>query len=483
MKALSLHYRYMKEQYPDRDLMLIFDIDGCINDMQYQLFKALRTFDQLQGTHYFYRLKPAEIKIHEDLLSSFLTEYQLLPEQKKAFLSWYTRYRKSVRVQMRPMKGVIETVCWFQMQPRTAVGLKNICSQDMRQKTIQALTKFGKDYELRLPNELIYFPKHNSPSKSAVESLSYFRNLGYHVICFVDSETQSLDAIAREEDTRDVLLLQADTVYRSNKKPVTVGVEKGSTYELRELVHEKDLPPYIDLVWHGINDRKNMQQFLSSPIQWGEVDVQAVHEDGSVLLQHDSSLQDETLLLEKIDLPLNELLVEFQRHGKGVKVDFKAKKSVLRNTLRQLKKQGFTDEHVWLNGDIDVLKKGGFEVLAEAFPNAVIQTPIDFICPLVFSLPKVAKNILTLLKGWGINRFSINWELEKCSALLHQLKKWRFDVNVYNAPNLEQFLKVMILSPRSITSDFNFPEWNYYGRGSGKSGIQSDYVEKQIRLK
>ena len=26
MKALSLHYRYMKEQYPDKDLMLIFDI-------------------------------------------------------------------------------------------------------------------------------------------------------------------------------------------------------------------------------------------------------------------------------------------------------------------------------------------------------------------------------------------------------------------------------------------------------------------------
>ena len=34
MKALSLHYRYMKEQYPDKDLMLIFDIDGSINDMQ-----------------------------------------------------------------------------------------------------------------------------------------------------------------------------------------------------------------------------------------------------------------------------------------------------------------------------------------------------------------------------------------------------------------------------------------------------------------
>ena len=418
MKALSLHYRYMKEQYPDRDLMLIFDIDGCINDMQYQLFRALRTFDQLQGTHYFYRLKPDEIKIHEDLLSSFLTEYRLLPEQKEAFLSWYTHYRKSSRVQLRPMEGVIETICWFQMQSRTVIGLKNICSQDMRQKTIQALKQFGKDYQLKLPDKLIYFPKHHSPSESAVESLSYFRDLGYHVICFVDSETQSLDAIASAKDTHDILLLQADTVYRSNDQSVSAAVEKGKHYELRELVHEKDLPAHIDLVWHGINDRKNMQQFLSSPIQWGEVDAQSVHEDGSVLLQHDSTLEDEMLLVEKIDLSLNELLVEFQQHGKAIKVDFKDKGIVLRKTVQLLKKQGFTDQQIWLNGDIDVLKEEGFKLLLQAFPNAIVQTAIDFICPLVFSLPDQARNILTRLKSWGINRFSISWELDKCSALL-----------------------------------------------------------------
>jgi len=481
MKALNLHYGYMKEQYPDSDLMLIFDIDGCINDMQYQLFRALRTFDKLQGTHYFYRLKPDKIKIHEDLLSSFLTQYQLLPVQKEVFLSWYTRYRKSSRVQLRPMEGVIETICWFQMQSRTAVGLKNICSQDMRQKTIRALKKFGKDYQLKLPKELIYFPQHHSPSESAVESLSYFRKLGYHVIVFVDSETQSLDAIAGEKDTHDILLLQADTVYRSNDRPVTAAVEKGRSYELRELVHEKDLPSTIDLVWHGINDRNNMQQFLSSPIHWGEVDVQTAHEDGSVLLQHDSPLEDETQLIERIDLPLNELLAAFQQHDKGIKIDFKDKSTVLRKTIKQLKKHGFKDQHIWLNSDIDVLKEEGFKLLLAAFPNAVIQTTVDFICPLAFSMPNQAKEILMRLKSWGINRFSISWELEKCSALLHQLKKWGLEVNVYNAPDLEQFLKVMILSPRSITSDFNFPEWNYYGRGSGKDGIQSDYVEQLVK--
>lgn len=483
MKSLSLHYKYMKEQYPDRDLMLIFDIDGCINDMQYQLFRALHTFDKLQGTHYFYRLKPDKIKIHEDLLSSFLSEYQLLPEQQEAFLTWYTRYRKSSRVQLRPMKGVIETMCWFQMQSRTVIGLKNICSEDMRQKTIQALKEFGKDYQLELPKELFYFPENSSPAESAVESLSYFRNLGYHVICFADSDTQSLDAIANEKDTRDILLLQADTVYRSKSEPAAATVEKGSTYELRELVQETDLPPQVDLVWHGINDCINMKQFLASPIQWGEVDVQTVHEDGSVLLQHDGHLDDESLVIEKNELSLDELLIAFQKMDKSIKVDFKEKGLVLRKSLKLLKHQGFTDNNVWFNADIDVLKEEGFKTLLESFPNAIVQTPVDFICPLAFALPNQAKKILMLLKSWGINRFSISWELDKCTLLLHQLKKWGFEVNVYNTPDLEQFLKVMILSPRSITSDFNFPEWNYYGRGSGKNGIQSDYVEQQVKLK
>jgi len=481
MDALNQHYRFMKEQYPDRQLMLIFDIDSSINDMQYQLFRALRTFDQLQGTHFFYRLQPHEIRVHEDLLSSFLDEYQLEQGHKEAFLSWYTKYRKTSRLRMRPMKGAIETMCWFQMQPKTAVGLKNICSEDMQLQTIRVLKKFGKEFNLKVANDMLFFPKDNSPSKSALESLAHFRSLGYHVICFVDSDNQSLDAIASEKDSRDILLLQADTVYRSKNKPPTTNVKKGSTYELHRLIDEKDVPLAIDLVWHGINDRKNMQQFFASSIKWGEVDVQAIREDGTVLLQHDSVEVDEMLEIEKTTLSLGELLTRFRENGKSVKIDFKDK-TVLSRTIRQLKKHGFEDEQIWLNGDIDVLKEAGFTKLRETFPNAIRQTSVDFLSPVVFALPGQARAILDMLAGWGINRLSISWELKKCSLLLQQLKKWRFEINIYNAPDLEQFLKVMILSPRSITSDFNFPEWNYYGKGSGKDGKQVKYIGREVKV-
>ena len=40
----------------------------------------------------------------------------------------------------------------------------------------------------------------------------------------------------------------------------------------------------------------------------------------------------------------------------------------------------------------------------------------------------------------------------------------------------EAFLQAVLLMPRSITSDFNFPKWHYYGRGSGEEGNHYDYA-------
>jgi hypothetical protein len=32
-----------------------------------------------------------------------------------------------------------------------------------------------------------------------------------------------------------------------------------------------------------------------------------------------------------------------------------------------------------------------------------------------------------------------------------------------------------MLLPRSVTSDFNFPEWHYFGRGAGRGGRYHRY--------
>ena len=53
---------------------------------------------------------------------------------------------------------------------------------------------------------------------------------------------------------------------------------------------------------------------------------------------------------------------------------------------------------------------------------------------------------------------------------------WGFEVNLYAVPDLESFLRAVLLQPRSVTSDFNFPKGHYYGRGSGEEGARYEYA-------
>ena len=74
-----------------------------------------------------------------------------------------------------------------------------------------------------------------------------------------------------------------------------------------------------------------------------------------------------------------------------------------------------------------------------------------------------------------MNRFSVNWDLTNLTNLLDHMDQWGFPVNLYNVPDLHAFLQAVLLQPRSITSDFNFPQWHYYGRGSGQDAHKFEY--------
>lgn len=43
-----------------------------------------------------------------------------------------------------------------------------------------------------------------------------------------------------------------------------------------------------------------------------------------------------------------------------------------------------------------------------------------------------------------------------------------WEVNLYGVPDLASFLEAALLLPASVTADFNFPEWNYFGRGPAR---------------
>jgi hypothetical protein len=65
--------------------------------------------------------------------------------------------------------------------------------------------------------------------------------------------------------------------------------------------------------------------------------------------------------------------------------------------------------------------------------------------------------------------------------LFDRLDDWGYEMNIYAVPDLEQFLRAVLLLPRSITADFNFPEWHYFGRGAGQRGLYHRYqLERSI---
>ncbi len=80
--------------------------------------------------------------------------------------------------------------------------------------------------------------------------------------------------------------------------------------------------------------------------------------------------------------------------------------------------------------------------------------------------------------GWGTNRFSVPWGMPSLTHIVDLTDRWGFDINIYDVPNLESFLNAVLQQPRSVTSDFNFPKWHYYGRGSGEDAQRHEYEER-----
>ena len=93
---------------------------------------------------------------------------------------------------------------------------------------------------------------------------------------------------------------------------------------------------------------------------------------------------------------------------------------------------------------------------------------MGFLTPLLLASKEATDHTLTLLRSWGVSRLSLRWKpLANASQLIGDLEAQGWQINLYDIPDLESFLEASLQLPASITADFNFPEWRYYGRGSG----------------
>jgi beta-phosphoglucomutase-like phosphatase (HAD superfamily) len=487
MTELALHYEKVKTRYPNDRLLLLFDIDGTILDMRYMILYLLQTYDQIVGARFFQNLKLNDIKVHEDQISPLLEKLTLQPADREKLLTWYEEHAWSPTAILqahRPFSGVLEVVRWFQMQPNTYVGLNTGRPEVIRTDTLGSLNELGRNYKVHFTNDLLYMRANNEHvvAEAKVAGLKHFQEAGYRVFAFIDNEPDNLQAIAEVDPRREILLLHADTIFQSKRTklpPHTVG---GNKYDLTELIFEKALPQHIQFVWQGLNNLTNLGQFLASDVYWGEFDIRLNPKTGHDLILRHDSFKHTPLQKDESWLTLDYALDLLRYRQKGVLLDLKAGGQLIDRVLEQVVTYGFNGSNLWFNGDAEALQERGFRQLAAAHPGAIIQCSADFLAPLICSKPARAKEILDMLADWGINRLSINWRAPNLRQFFDQMDQWGFELNLDDAPDLEAFLQAVLLSPRSITSNFNFPKWNYYGRGTGQNGHQSELSIGQAAL-
>jgi hypothetical protein len=259
-------------------------------------------------------------------------------------------------------------------------------------------------------------------------------------------------------------------------RSLTHDAPAGRRQDLRALIGEADLPDCVELVWHGVNDRANLRHFLASPVRWGECDVRR-DPDGRLALRHDpcpaaagSAPGDRPLR----PLMADEFLCAALAAGKSVKLDVK-QSDVADDLLELVGRSGVAGHDLWFNGRIDVLGGEGFRRLRREWPTATVQCPIDALAPVIVAMPGRGRAALDELAAWGVDRFSLAWGTRPIALLLDHLDRWGHEANLYAIENLDEFLQAVMLRPRSVTADFNFPEWHYFGRGAGRGGRYHRY--------
>lgn len=479
MAKLASHYAQMRQKYPEDKLIIVFDIDGTMLDLRYMILHVLQNYDRVHGTDYFRNLTIADIDIHEHAIDTLLARFPL-PEQAYGEIEqWYRAHywsSETIDVSHYAYAGVMEVIRWFQMQPRTYVGLNTGRFEVLRADTLRSLNRLGQAQQVQLVDELLYMRPNDWTEPLSVRKVMGIRALqdaGYRVFAFVENEPANLAAVATLNDP-EILLLHPDTIYLSDRADLPAHTVQGVDYDLTEFITEAMLPPTLQLVWHGVNDPVNLRQFLSSPVEWAEFDVNLDPTGHALMLRHDT-FAERACGEGETWLGLEEALAQARKWNKAAKLDFKVGGVWIDQALALVEKFQFAQPQLWFNADVEILDAARVRQLAMRYPQSIIQIPITFLRSLV-NRPGELQRQLEEYRAWGINRFSVAWGRPETRALFNLVTGWGHAVNLYGIPNHKAFSQAVLWQPRSITSDFNFPKWGYYGRGSGHQGLYHSYT-------
>lgn len=477
MGELAMHYEQMRRAYPDDVLAIVFDIDGTILDMRYLMVHTLLSFDRANGTDYFRGLGVEDVDVHENRIEDFLVARRLPAPVRDAVATWFAGHiwtPEAVLAGSRPYAGVLGVIRWFQLQPQTVVALNTGRPEPLRDLTLQSLNEVARAYRVSFDSEhLCMNPRgwDEEVTRGKVQGIECLQEKGLRVVAVIDNEPANLATMAAADSTGEMLFLHAETIFESQRAHLPRSAT-GRSYALAGLVRENDIRDRVEFVWHGVNDEANLRQFVSSDVRWAECDVRLDPLD-RLVLRHDSFDETPWTRTEHAFL-LEDCLLALRRHDRAAALDLKDPAAIDR-ALEAVEASALPEADVAFMGCIDVIGVDGFRAIHERVPGAQIAVQVDFLAPLLTAAPALADQVLAELRQWGVTAVSLAWTTPHIRTLLDELETRGWEVNVFGVEDLESFLDASLLLPRAVIADFNFPDWHYYGRGSGQERAYHRY--------
>jgi beta-phosphoglucomutase-like phosphatase (HAD superfamily) len=463
MRDLAFHYETVRAAYPQDALMIVFDIDGTIVDIRHMILSVFKAYDQEHGTRLFTNLVCDDIAIPVQDISTILRGVAIPASSREEIALWCKDNfwsKAAILGSHKPFNGVLDVIRWFQLQPNTFVGLNTSRSEIFREDTLRILNTLGEEYHVMFDDTLLSMNTGCPKPQGKVEGIRHFKDSGYHIVAVIDNERENLEAIAKNDQKGEMLLLQAEIILNSSPARRSNTIQD-NYFDLTDLISSTQLPGHIEFVWHGVDDESILRQFLVSSVQWAELHVRERINSSDLVLRR-KPYAEMPAAPGEIPARLDDFLYILSDAGKGVKLDLKDP-GLTGRVIELLKASGFTDERIWITINLEEMRRGGLQLIMDAFPKAIKQCPVDSIAQMMSVSPVEAKKYIGMLAQWGIDRFSVDWKTPSCRRIIIQLQNWGFDVNIYNVPDLEAFLAAALLLPKSITSFFNFPKWFYTG--------------------
>lgn len=463
MRALADHYQQTREKYPEDKLVILFDIDGTILDTRYTILKLLKSYDSEHNCSHFRDLHISDINFNEENLAEELRLLDLTEEQRSHVCQWYESHRWSswaVFEGNRPFPGVLEVMRWFQLQPNTDVGLNTNRSDVIRHQTLETLNQLGMEFRINIRDELLVMnpdQQHISSGESKINGIREIVARGYRVFAMVDNEAANLEMISGMEESEGILLLHANRFYSFDRNRINDSVIKGKIYDLTELIPKRAIPEHIQFVWQSVNNEACMNKFLSSNVHWADLSDLVL----PLISQRRKNRIDgrKNGVQSNLEKLFDEYLMIMKQRGRGLRLCFDHEFQDMEYILDRVVKAGIEPQYLWFSAGIDHLNENGFRFLADAFPGAILECPVDFLGQVIMTTPQTAEHLLDMYSEWGVNRFAMSWRTTNIKPVSAVIEAWGFDLTIYDIRNLETFLQAALLMPRAIVSNFNFPSW------------------------